>query len=86
MVGPTFVLVLLSASMLVSADDGNPFKLPPDEQIFKLREEERRAQQEAREQAMIASVAEKSTFSFRMQATCGNDVSVAVEKPTRTIG
>jgi hypothetical protein len=43
--------------------------LPADEDIFRLREEERRRQQAMRETAQSSRVHEKSTFSSRMQAT-----------------
>lgn len=47
----------------------NPFKLPTNEDIFRLREEERQRKQMERTQQAEALVADKTTFASRMQAT-----------------
>lgn len=47
----------------------NPFHIPADEEIFRYREDEKLLRTQSRLVALTASVAEKSTFASRMQAT-----------------
>mmetsp|Transcript_28293 Transcript_28293/g.90123 ORF Transcript_28293/g.90123 Transcript_28293/m.90123 type:complete len:450 (-) Transcript_28293:44-1393(-) len=46
--------------------DMNPFEMPPDEEVFKMREEQKRKSREERERQKMLSVAEKTTFCSRM--------------------
>lgn len=48
---------------------GNPFNIPADEDIFRHREEDRLIKAELRSTALQQSVAAKTTFASRMQAT-----------------
>lgn len=50
-----------------STDEGNPFRLPPDDQIFLIREQEHRRRAEEREKVKTQHVWEKTTASSRIQ-------------------
>lgn len=47
-------------------EEDNPFKLPPDDQIFLIREQERQRRAEEREKVKHQHVHEKTTSSFRI--------------------
>lgn len=48
-------------------DQGNPFRLPPDDQIFHIREQEHKRRAEEREKVKTMKVWEKTTSSSRIQ-------------------
>ena len=52
----------------------NPFNIPSDDDIFRHREEEKTKKDAIRLEAISAPVADKSTFSSRMQATTTEEV------------
>jgi len=54
---------------MVEVEDDNPFKLPPDDQIFLIREQERQKRVEERERVKQLRVWEKTTASSRVQKT-----------------
>jgi len=67
-------------------DEGNPFKLPPDDEIFKIREEEWRRRAEEREKVKTQRVWEKTTASSlvhrapkRMMADGPDEAQLAAE-------
>eukprot|EP00877_Chromochloris_zofingiensis_P008558 jgi/Chrzof1/3956/Cz13g14240.t1 len=62
-----------STSQFMSDLEKNPFNPPADEDIFRLREEEKQKALAAKTQALSMSVADKTTFSSRMQTTFGNE-------------
>lgn len=64
----------------------NPFRTPADEDIFKHREEDRLAKTQARLAALQQSVAMKTTFASRMQATTTEDAKELIKqfRPPRT--
>jgi len=47
----------------------NPFLMPPDEEVFRMREEEKRRKRDERELMKSLKVHEKGTFSSRMSTT-----------------
>jgi len=51
---------------MVEAEEDNPFKLPPDDQIFLIREQERQKRVEERERVKQLRVWEKTTASSRV--------------------
>mmetsp|Transcript_127127 Transcript_127127/g.368035 ORF Transcript_127127/g.368035 Transcript_127127/m.368035 type:complete len:566 (-) Transcript_127127:56-1753(-) len=55
-----------------SDDEGNPFRLPPDDQIFLIREQERQRRAVDRERAKTQRVWEKTTATSRVQKTMRN--------------
>jgi hypothetical protein len=54
-------------------DESNPFNFPPDEEIFRHREEERKRRHDARVTDLDNSVMDKTTFASRMQATTNEE-------------
>jgi hypothetical protein len=54
---------------MADADDENPFRLPPDDQIFMIREQERQRRVEERERVKQMRVWEKTTASSRVHKT-----------------
>jgi hypothetical protein len=55
------------------ATSSNPFRIPADTEIFRLRDEERTCKQTAKAAAACMSVQDKSTFSSRMQTLFNDD-------------
>jgi hypothetical protein len=61
----------------------NPFMMPADEEVFRMREEEKRRKREERELLKSLRVHEKGTFASRMGTTrppelvAGDDAKVA---------
>jgi hypothetical protein len=58
----------------------NPFAIPPDEDIFKLQEEQRQQRAILKAQLASMSVTDKTTFASRMQSTLNGDLAKALAK------
>lgn len=58
----------------------NPFNIPADEDIFRHREEDRQLKAELRAVALQQSVAAKTTFASRMQATTTADAKAFLKQ------
>eukprot|EP00199_Chlamydomonas_sp_CCMP681_P000248 CAMPEP_0119104450 /NCGR_PEP_ID=MMETSP1180-20130426/2658_1 /TAXON_ID=3052 ORGANISM="Chlamydomonas cf sp, Strain CCMP681" /NCGR_SAMPLE_ID=MMETSP1180 /ASSEMBLY_ACC=CAM_ASM_000741 /LENGTH=553 /DNA_ID=CAMNT_0007089215 /DNA_START=31 /DNA_END=1692 /DNA_ORIENTATION=- len=67
-------------------DIPNPFNIPADEDIFKHREEDTMLKMQTREMAQQQSVAAKTTFASRMQATTTEESKSLLRqfKPSRS--
>lgn len=69
---------------MVDMDEDNPFRLPPDDQIFLIREQERQKRVEERERVKLLRVWEKTTASSRVHRNrrvddAGDEVAMTVQ-------
>jgi len=69
---------------MVDMDEDNPFRLPPDDQIFLIREQERQKRVEDRERVKSLRVWEKTTASSRVHRNrkgddAGDEVTMQVQ-------